>query len=174
MMRIGLISDTHMPPWNVAMADQIAETFAGVDLILHAGDIISSAVLDWLETIAPVLAAKGNNDAHLYADARVRPLQTLTHMGVSVAVLHVYEPWNRDPHDMMRERYGMEQSPDVLVVGDTHFECIERRNGVLMVNPGSPTTPHLRTDLPGTVAILHLDATGAEAEIVTLGATGPS
>lgn len=174
MMRIGLISDTHMPPWDLTIADQTAAAFAGVDLILHAGDIITSGVLDWLETIAPVRAATGNNDYHLSGDHRVKPLQTMSHEGVSLAMFHVYEPWHADPHLMMRERYGMEKCPDVLVVGDTHFESVERRNGVLIVNPGSPTTPHLRTDRAGTVGILRLDANGAEAEIVTLGPIGPS
>ena len=61
-MRIGLISDTHLPssirePWP-----EVAQAFRQVDLILHAGDIVTPRILDWLEDIAPVLAALGNND----------------------------------------------------------------------------------------------------------------
>ncbi len=57
-MLIGLISDTHIP-WAVKeLPPEVGEAFRGVDLILHAGDIYSHAVLDELERIAPVLAAK--------------------------------------------------------------------------------------------------------------------
>ena len=61
-MRIGLISDTHVPeavpelPWEVELA------FSGADLILHAGDMHVIDVLDWLERIAPVLSVRGNGD----------------------------------------------------------------------------------------------------------------
>ena len=169
VLTIGLISDTHMPPWDLNVVRQVHEAFLGVDLILHAGDIVTAGVLDWLETIAPVSAAIGNNDSHLTSDPRLKPLQTLTHEGISIAMFHVYEPWDRDPRVLMRERYSMDVCPDVIVVGDTHFEAVENRGGVLLVNPGSPTTPHLRTDLRGTVGILRVSEGHAQAEIVTLG-----
>lgn len=75
-MRIGLIADTHLPstirePWP-----EVATAFEGVDLILHAGDIVTSRVLDWLERVAPVLAALGNNDFDL-DDPRVKETQVV-------------------------------------------------------------------------------------------------
>ena len=62
-MRIGLISDTHIPHDAKAIPPQVKEVFRGVDLILHAGDIYLSSVLDELEEIAPVLAARGDDDS---------------------------------------------------------------------------------------------------------------
>ena len=64
-MRIGLISDTHIPEAGKEIWPEIRSAFAGVDLILHGGDITVGRVLDDLETIAPVLAAQGNHDEHL-------------------------------------------------------------------------------------------------------------
>lgn len=174
VLRIGLISDTHMPPWDMNVVRQVNEVFAGVDLILHAGDVVTARVLDWLETIAPVSAAIGNNDLHLAGDPRMKPLQTLSHEGVSIGMFHVYEPWDRDPRVVVREKYSLDACPDVVVVGDTHFEAVENRGGVLLVNPGSPTTPHLRTDMRGTVGILRVSEGHAQAEIVTLGNPLPS
>ena len=61
-MRIGLISDTHQPSDQPTLWDEVYTVFKGVDLILHGGDIVLPRVLDWLGDIAPVLAARGNND----------------------------------------------------------------------------------------------------------------
>ena len=61
--RVGILSDTHMPASLHRLWDEIGTAFSGVDLILHAGDIVLPTVLDQLEAIAPVLAARGNNDA---------------------------------------------------------------------------------------------------------------
>ena len=57
-MRIGLISDTHLPALGVEPPVEVARAFAGGELILHAGDIDSSACFDWLERIAPVVAVE--------------------------------------------------------------------------------------------------------------------
>ena len=86
-MRIGLISDTHLPssirePWP-----EVAAAFHGVDLILHAGDIVTSRILDWLEDIAPVLAAMGNNDFGL-DDHRVKAVHTLDVEGWRLGLIH--------------------------------------------------------------------------------------
>ena len=86
-MRVGLISDTHLPssirePW-----EEVAEAFSKVDLILHAGDIVTPRILDWLEDIAPVIAALGNNDFEM-DDPRVRPIQTLEIEGWQLGMIH--------------------------------------------------------------------------------------
>jgi len=61
-MKFGLLADTHIPGSMKELWPQVADAFKGVDLILHGGDITSSRVLDWLERIAPVMAAEGNHD----------------------------------------------------------------------------------------------------------------
>jgi len=64
-VRVALISDTHLPALIRqldGLGPEIATVLAGVDLILHAGDVTAPSVLDWLEQFAPVLVARGNND----------------------------------------------------------------------------------------------------------------
>ena len=61
-MRIGLISDTHIPTAGRDLWPQVYDALRGVDLIMHAGDLHDPAVLDWLELLAPVLAVSGNGD----------------------------------------------------------------------------------------------------------------
>src|SRR2546425_13126368 len=94
-MRIGLISDTHQPSDRKSLWDEVGTIFAGVDLILHAGDIVLPVVLDWLEEIAPVLAARGNNDFG-WQDDRVKELQLIEAGGYKVAVVEHRE--GRGPH----------------------------------------------------------------------------
>ncbi len=61
-MRIGLISDTHIPSAGRDLWPQVYDALRGVDLIMHAGDLYDLAVLDWLEALAPVIAVSGNGD----------------------------------------------------------------------------------------------------------------
>src|SRR5205823_3990254 len=80
-MRIGLLSDTHQPSDRRTLWEEIHIAFAGVDLILHAGDIVHPMVLDWLDEIAPTLAARGNNDWGI-VDPRIEETQILEFHGV--------------------------------------------------------------------------------------------
>ena len=61
-MLIGLLSDTHIPEATLYIPAQLQEVFKGVDMILHAGDLYTTWVLDQLENIAPVLAAEGDDE----------------------------------------------------------------------------------------------------------------
>ena len=63
-MKLGIISDTHIPGGAPEVPTQVIKAFKGVDLILHAGNIYTSDVLDWLEQIAPVKAV-GSMDGDL-------------------------------------------------------------------------------------------------------------
>jgi hypothetical protein len=175
MMRIGVISDTHMPPFDDLVCSSVEAVFAGVDLILHAGDLVTLSVLDWLEHTAPVVAARGNNDTYLPADARLADVQVLDLHGTRVGMTHVL-PFHRAPDpppvpDLARQ-CGLDPLPDGWVFGDSHRDVVEWRDGVLLVNPGSPTSPHLRVDRPGTAAILTLDGGRPEVEIVHLPVPG--
>ena len=61
-MRIGLISDTHIPTAAKELWPQVYDAFRGVDLIMHAGDLMVPEVIDWLAEVAPVMAVWGNGD----------------------------------------------------------------------------------------------------------------
>src|SRR4030042_7066215 len=88
-MHIGLISDTHIPYDIRELPTQVKEVFRGVDLILHAGDIYLSSVLDELEEIAPVLAARGDDDLPS-VNGRVKEKHVLNFEGFSLWLIHSF------------------------------------------------------------------------------------
>jgi uncharacterized protein len=157
-MIIGLISDTHG-----LLRPEVARVFAGVDRILHAGDVGKRAVLESLLRIAPVDAVFGNIDEpHDPALARER---TLTHNGIAIHVSHGHE-LGRPTAELMLSRY----SANVVVFGHTHRAVIvQMRNGRLAVNPGA-AGPR-RFDLVPSVARLIVndhDSLPVQAEIIPL------
>ena len=168
-MRIGLISDTHMPGARRTLWDEVHEAFRGVDLILHGGDITPPMVLDSLEEIAPVLAARGNNDIG-WQDPRMKDLQLLDIEGLRLAMVHDMEPETRPIAELRRLHLGGEHA-DIFVTGDTHFERLDYRDGVLQINSGSPTFPPLWSTRLGTVGLLEVDGDRLEAQILRLGQT---
>lgn len=174
-MQIGVIADTHMPPFDDVVCTAIEEAFVGVDLILHAGDLVTMGVLEWLEGMAPVVAARGNNDMHLPVGDRLADIQQLELAGTRIGMTHVL-PVRRVPEPPpvpeLARQCGLDPPPAVWVYGDSHREVVEWRDGVLLLNPGSPTSPQLRVDLPGTVAILTIDGAGPQADILRLPVPG--
>jgi putative phosphoesterase len=165
-MRIGLIADTHIPSVRYPLWPQVYEVFRGVNQIFHLGDIFIPEVLDWLETVAPVLAVRGNNDYFDQGDPRFRDRHILEIEGLKVGLIHILEPYDQ-PVDRLLDRY-FGQRLDVVVFGDTHYELIEERDGVLFVNPGSAVYPRNLERRLGTVGLLEITAGRARAEIVQL------
>jgi putative phosphoesterase len=156
-MRIGLLSDTHLPASGPDLPSEVYAALRGCDAILHGGDITISSVLDHLEEIAPVYAAMGNHDEHLAADPRVKALHWLTFEGHEVALLHRFEPldWSMD---RLLDRFFDGRRPAVVVFGDSHFELVEERDGVLLFNVGSATLPRNLSPRLGHVGFLTLEA----------------
>jgi putative phosphoesterase len=150
---VGLISDTH----GLIRPEALA-ALAGVDLIVHAGDIGGPAVLEALRAIAPVVAVRGNNDREAWA-ASLPDITTTEVGGARVCVVHDLKELRLDP-----AREGI----DVVVHGHSHRPSVEHRERVLIVNPGS-AGPR-RFTLPIAVARLRLAPEGPRAEIVALDA----
>lgn len=178
-MRIGLIADTHIPESGPELPRQVFKALQGVDLVLHAGDLHILDVLDWLAPIAPVLCARGNGDTRYPTspkrpgvpdDPRIKESHVLELEGFTIGMTHGFpgpgEPaWN-NLHKPMQFYFG--RRVDILVCGDTHVELVAEKDGVLMVNPGSPTLPHNLTPQLGTVGILELRPGYRRAEIIHL------
>lgn len=147
---IGLISDTHG-----LLREQVFAALAGVDAILHAGDIGDAAILDRLATIAPVTAVRGNNDR----EAAFEAVPETATLQVGAVVIHLL-------HDL-KLLLADDAAAQVIVTGHSHRPLIEPRNGRLYVNPGS-AGPR-RFSLPVTVAKLHIAADGSvQAELIEL------
>lgn len=178
-MRIGLISDTHIPEACEYLPAPVFTAFSGVDLVMHAGDVYVNRVLDELSQIAPVIAALGNGDEGLDGhrfkldpDARVRGAHLLEIEGVRIGLAHALptpdETSDAVFENAMHRHFG--GVVDVLVIGHSHLEGITRFGRTLVVNPGSATLPRNLVDVPGTVAILEIAGGGrVSAEIIRLG-----
>jgi putative phosphoesterase len=170
-MRIGLVTDTHLPAVHRQLDDlgpEAAAFFATVDLILHGGDVTAPSVLDWLEQFAPVIVAKGNNDG--FDDPRMRPVQLLEVAGWRIGMVHNMAP-ERRPVAVLRERHFGGAPLDILIGGHTHLERLEYRDGAVVMNSGSPILPHHKDTRHGTVGLLELAPGRLHAQIVLLGHT---
>lgn len=180
-MRIGLISDTHSPAMGVGPPPEVTHAFAGVDLILHAGDIYSTDCLNALQEIAPVLAVE-QPPTQVDDDPRVELRRVLHLEGYSVGLVHDLNVRGIDefmPDGLVQKKFTEEGSlaasleaffgepVHVAVFGHTHWAMVEEHQGVLLVNPGSPTLPR-QTKRLGQVAMLTLTPSGASAEIIEL------
>lgn len=133
-MRIGVISDTHIPRAAEWLPKKVCDDLKNVDLILHAGDLIEMDVLDKLKRLAPIKAVHGNMD-----DTEVRRAlptkETITIGKFKIGLIH----GSGSPFGLI-DRVGKEFGDvDVVVYGHSHSPENKMRNGVLFFNPGSPT-----------------------------------
>jgi uncharacterized protein len=151
---IGIISDTH----GLVRAD-VHTALAGVEMILHAGDVGGDDVLEELALIAPIRAVYGNTDAP--GDPRLSQSIELTIGGVSIHVSHGHEVGSPTPVKLL-ERY----SADVVVFGHTHRPLIAGGGGRLALNPGA-AGPR-RFDITPSVARLTIASGRAKAELIPL------
>ena len=150
-MRIGLISDTH----GLLRPDALA-ALQGCAQIIHAGDIGKPQVLDGLRAIAPLQAIRGNIDIADWALELPERLD-LRIGGLSLHVLHDLKQLDIDP---------LAAGIDVVIAGHSHKPKVERRDGVLYVNPGS-AGPR-RFSLPISLALLELNDGQAQVELISL------
>ena len=169
-MRIGLITDTHLPALYRQLDElwpECAVFLTGVDLILHAGDVTAPTVLDWMERFAPVIAARGNNDD--FSDPRLKPVQYIELEGWRIGMVHNLAPETR-PLDELHRRH-FDQPVEIMIGGHTHLERIRHGHGMVLINSGSPILPHHKETRLGTVGVLELTRETLRAEIVVLGQT---
>ena len=129
MTTVGILSDNHSdwPP-------HIAESLAGVDAIIHAGDIGPYKLVLDMEAIAPTTVVLGNTDG----DMPINESAVVTLDGKKFFVQHIVDPLRLQA--MLRERLKRIE-PDVVVFGHTHMPFCETLGGVLFLNPGSVTQP---------------------------------
>ena len=151
---IGLISDTH----GLVRPD-VHDALAGVELILHAGDVGGDEVLDELATIAPVLAVRGNTDPP--GHPRLAASIDRSVDGVSIHVSHGHEVGGPTPEKLLK-RYPA----DVVIYGHTHRQLVTKSGRRWAVNPGAAGAR--RFDLMPSVARLTIENGVAGVELVAL------
>jgi uncharacterized protein len=153
---IGLISDTH----GLVRPD-VHRALAGVELILHAGDVGGDDILDELALIAPVHAVFGNTDPP--GNPRLAARIDRVIGAVRIHVSHGHQLGVPTPEKLLAA-----YDADVIVYGHTHRQLVTRQQGRLVVNPGA-AGPR-RFDIMPSVARLTIDAAKrtAKVEIVEL------
>ncbi len=148
----GVISDTHG-----VLVPEVLNILMDVDLIIHAGDIDTPAVLNELNRIAPVVAVRGNMDrgnwaSHLCETEVIEIGQCLLY------VLHDVSRLDMDP---------LASGMRAVIHGHTHQPSDELQNGVRFLNPGSPTHP--RRNAPPSLMKLYIMGTDLRPELIHLG-----
>jgi len=160
-VRLGIISDTHIPSRAKFVPARVIELFEGVDRILHAGDILERSVLDELSAVAPVDAVLGNMDPA--GTLGGIPAELVLEMGgMKVGMIHDSGPSDR------RRAAMSKRFPDcrVVVFGHSHLPMIEDEGGLMLLNPGSACDPRMAKH--PTVAFLDIERSEPRAEIVRL------
>ena len=152
MLRVGLISDTHG-----LLRPEALKFLGGSDHIVHGGDVCDASVLEALAAIAPVTAVRGNNDHGSWA-SRLRETELFRLGEVFVYAIHDLAQLEIEPHAA-----GVQ----VVVSGHSHRPLVERRAGVLYVNPGSAGPRRFR--LPISVGELIVNGRSVSARVVELG-----
>jgi putative phosphoesterase len=148
---IGLISDTHG-----LVRPQALAALKGVDLIIHSGDIGKPEVLQSLQSIAPLVAIKGNIDKDSWAE----PLPETKILKIGDIRVYVIHNLNELDFNPATRRFN------VVISGHSHKPSVVTRDGVLFVNPGSAGPRRFK--LPVALGKLQLDGHGVTAELVEL------
>ncbi|GAB2842517.1 YfcE family phosphodiesterase [Actinocorallia aurea] len=151
-MRAVVISDTHAPRRWKTCPPAVAAHLREADVILHAGDVCTAAVLDELAAFAPVHAVLGNNDGPDVAAWGAPERLELDLDGLRVAMIHDSGP-AKGRHARLRRAFP---DADLVVFGHSHIPWNECADGLRVFNPGSPTDR--RRQPHGTLGLLTIEA----------------
>ena len=181
LRKVGFLADTHSnKPDGSDLPDEVLAAFKGVDLIVHLGDVGRKGILDRLNEVAPVWVPYGDDKGYVphvsrddapvkvIADGALGLTFNLTKPDKKVAVTQGAPTTITYADGALPALLQRRFKADVRVVafGGTHVAHVEERDGVLLVNPGSPTLP---SDGPtGSVAVLDLTAKKPKAKVVRL------
>jgi uncharacterized protein len=160
---LAVISDTHMPRGGRRLPEPCVARLRAADLILHAGDLMTLAVLRELEAYGPVVAVHGNVD-----DAEVRAALPATAKvdaaGTTIGMVHDAGP-ARGRLERLRRRFP---DADAVIFGHSHLPLLERApDGFQIFNPGSPT--ERRRAPRHTMGIARAEDRRLEFEVIAVG-----
>ena len=191
-MRLGLLADTHIPEAGPDLPAEAYAALSGCDRILHGGDLHCIEVVDRLQELAPVLAARGNGDTFqphygrpgVPEDPRVADRFLLDLEGFRIGLIHDLEEADgrsdEAAADLVRRRLG--ERVDIALCGHTHVPMAwGLPGGTCLINPGSPTMPYGYVRILGTIGLLDLQPGRYQLDIVNIGSgdvevsfTGPA
>ena len=160
MQRIGVISDTHLSGPDKRLDDIVARHFAGVERVIHAGDMVSLHVLDGLYASGKeVIAVSGNMDqrevAYAFPHNRILEVE-----GVRIGIIH---GWGA-PDGIRRRIMESFERVDAIIYGHTHQPFCGVEHGIFFFNPGSPMDSRFTS--MHSVGIIQIDTNKIEGEII--------
>ena len=147
---VGAISDTHG-----LLRPEVLKLFKSVDLILHAGDIGDPQILEQLTAVAPTIAVRGNNDKGEWA-RRIPESKKVDVGGISIFMIH----------DVKEITASNRSGAEVILSGHSHKPSIERRDGILYLNPGSAGPRRFK--LPISVARITIKKSQVTARLIEI------
>ncbi|MCU0652376.1 MAG: metallophosphoesterase [Candidatus Omnitrophica bacterium] len=137
MMRIGVISDTHIPDRASQIPAQILEDFKNVDMVIHVGDLVDLVVLDQLRSVCKnVVAVWGNMDPYEVRE-QLTEKEIIKAGSHRIGVMHGFGSPGR-LIEFLTEKFKND-AVDIIIFGHSHLPCNEKRGDILFFNPGSPT-----------------------------------
>jgi putative phosphoesterase len=155
----AIIADTHVPRRAKVLPEGLLPHLERADLILHAGDLMDCTLLDELAAYAPVLAVRGNLDP---PEAKLPETLQFDFGGVRIAMIHD-SGRKRGRRNRMRQRFP---GARVVVFGHSHIPWLEDEEGLLLINPGSPTDRRWQPE--HTFALLWAENAEVRAEVLAL------
>ncbi len=163
--RLVIVGDTHLPRFGRVLPAALAEALEEADGILHVGDHTDAFVLDLLEDFGPTEAVAGNNDPPELL-RRLGTTRVVTVEGVQIAMTHGHlGPGRTTPDRAFHAFAWLEPPPDAIAFGHSHQPVVERRNGIWMLNPGSPTDRRRQPTF--SFLLVEVDGTDLRPELVT-------
>lgn len=148
---VGVISDTHG-----ILVPAAIKALHGVDLIIHAGDIGNTGVMNKLKSMAPVVAVRGNMD--MSEDLKELPETEVIQVGG--ALLYII-------HDIKKLDITPSKADfDAIIFGHLHYPSVREHNGVLFVNPGSAAQPRRKSS--ASLALLNVQGNSITTQIVDI------
>jgi uncharacterized protein len=162
-MKIGVISDTHIPSVTDRLPERVFAEFRGADMILHAGDIVSQPVLDALGKLSTVIAVCGNMD-HLDICESL-PAKRIVEAGkFRIGLTHGFgAPGGLI--DWVGAQF-IDDYVDAIVFGHSHHAMNEVIDGILFFNPGTATDRRFSHEL--SIGMLEVDDDGIKGRIIEL------
>jgi uncharacterized protein len=140
--RVVLVGDTHLPRFGRALPAPLVEGLATADVVLHAGDLVEDFVLELLAEHAPgaeLKAVAGNNDPPALGD-RLGHARVVEVEGVRLGLTHGHLGRGRTTPERARSVFADADPPvHAVAFGHSHIPLVEQRDGVWLLNPGSPT-----------------------------------
>ncbi len=155
----AVIADTHLPRGARTLPEVLILHLQRSDLILHAGDLMDPTLLEELASYAPTRAVRGNIDP---PQAGLPETLEFEFGGVRVAMLHDSGP-KKGRRSRMRRRFPEAR---VVVFGHSHIPWLEDEDGLLLLNPGSPTDRRRQPE--HTFALLRAEDGEVTAEMLVL------